>query len=152
MGRGGRSGTTDRAFTEASLERGHRGIPETGPRTGVPPRERCQGQSGTRRWEQPEGSRQELARPQALEMRREVEVQRRELRLSRWVRRCREYEGLDMGSTPARKTIRELQVVSPFPTHFIPRRRVCLGLGTEAVKHRCPLETWEGSEPSASNC
>lgn len=35
---------------------------------------------------------------------------------------------------------------SPIPTHFTPRCGVCLGLGAEAVKHRRPVETWEGSE------
>lgn len=46
-------------------------------------------------------------------------------------------------------TLREdqaLRVPRGSPTHFIPRCGVCLGLSAEAVKHRCPVETWEGRE------
>lgn len=95
---------------------------------------------------------QELARLQGLEIEREVaEVQRRELRqLMRMGHR--EYEGSEAGSTPSGRQSREPQVGPPFPTHFIPCCCVCLGLSAEPVKHGCPLETWEGSEPSASTC
>lgn len=62
-----------------------------------PFRARCRGQSGTWRWSGPRAA----CWP---DPRREVKVQRRELRLLRWVRRRGEYEGLNEGSTPARKT------------------------------------------------
>lgn len=31
-------------------------------------------------------------------------------------------------------------------THLSPCGRVCFGLSTKAIKHRCSVETWEGSD------
>lgn len=40
----------------------------------------------------------------------------------------------------------QAQVAPSFQTHLTPCCRVCLGLCTETVEHRRPVETWEGSE------
>lgn len=79
---------------------GHWGVPETGPGRGVTLGEDAEASLG-HLVGGPKGSIQELARPQGLEIRRDVEVQRTERRLLRQGRRPREYEGLDVGSTPA---------------------------------------------------
>lgn len=127
---------------------GHWGVPETGPGRGVTLGEDAEASLG-HLVGGPKGSIQQLARPRGLEIRRDVEVQRTERRLLRQGKRPREYEGC--GINTRRKTrIREPQLASPFPTHFIPCCRVCLGLGAEAVEHGRPVETWEGSGPSAS--